>query len=132
LRIPLGGDYRLVSTGLIMSVTPRPDSRPAHAPRYGHLAPVLLVAIGYLATALGGGLLALPPGYASPMWPAAGVALVALLMGGVRCWPGVLLGAFVYTLWLDISVEGALLAAAMAIAATLQALAGAPFWAEVT
>ncbi|WP_018233458.1 PAS domain S-box protein [Thioalkalivibrio thiocyanodenitrificans] len=109
-----------------MSAPSKSDAALAQRPPpFGYLTLVLLVAIGYLATALAGGLLALPPGYASPMWPAAGVALAALLMGGLRCWPGVLLGAFVYTLWLDVSVEGALLAAAMAIAATLQALAGA-------
>jgi PAS domain S-box-containing protein len=108
-----------------MSAPSQSDAIPARQPPlFGYWTLVLLVAIGYLATALAGGLLALPPGYASPMWPAAGVALAALLMGGLRCWPGVLLGAFAYTFWLDISVEGALLGAAMAIAATLQALVG--------
>ncbi|WGS86210.1 EAL domain-containing protein [Methylomonas sp. UP202] len=35
----------------------------------------------------------IPPGYASPLWPPAGIALAALLIWGRRLWPGVWLGA---------------------------------------
>lgn len=37
--------------------------------------------------------MAVPPGYASPLWPPAGIALSALLIWGRRLWPGVWLGA---------------------------------------
>jgi signal transduction histidine kinase len=39
-------------------------------------------------------LLAIPPGYATAVWPAAGVALAAILLRGYVLWPGVLLGSF--------------------------------------
>ncbi len=34
-----------------------------------------------------------PPGFASPLWPPAGIALSALLIWGRRLWPGIWLGA---------------------------------------
>jgi integral membrane sensor domain MASE1 len=37
--------------------------------------------------------IAVPPGYASPLWPPAGIALTALLIWGRQLWPGVLVGA---------------------------------------
>ncbi len=39
-------------------------------------------------------MLAIPPGYATAVWPAAGVAFAALMIFGIRHWPGVLLGSF--------------------------------------
>ena len=39
-------------------------------------------------------LLAIPPGYATAVWPAAGVALAAVLLMGYRVLPGVSLGSF--------------------------------------
>src|SRR5437867_1401197 len=41
-----------------------------------------------------GSLLAIPPGYATAIWPAAGLALAAALLLGIRIWPGILLGSF--------------------------------------
>lgn len=38
--------------------------------------------------------LIIPPDYASPLWPSAGVGLAILLIGGPRYWPGLWLGAF--------------------------------------
>lgn len=37
--------------------------------------------------------MAVPPGYASPLWPPTGIALAALLMWGRKHWPGIWLGA---------------------------------------
>ncbi|MBI1943925.1 MAG: MASE1 domain-containing protein, partial [Betaproteobacteria bacterium] len=37
--------------------------------------------------------LAIPPGYATAVWPPSGLALAALLLGGPKFWPGVLIGA---------------------------------------
>ena len=76
-------------------------------------------------------LLAIPPGFASSVWPAAGVALMALLLGGRRLWPGVVLGSFLVNL--SATVEGAggagpvwvVLPLAIGMGAALQAALGA-------
>jgi signal transduction histidine kinase len=57
--------------------------------RYG--AGVLAVASGYYAFAVGGKALLLT-GPAGEFWPAAGLAVAVLYLGGLRWWPGVLLG----------------------------------------
>ena len=50
---------------------------------------------GYLVCARLGLLLAIPPGIASPLWPAAGLALVTTLVWGRWALPGVALGSMV-------------------------------------
>ncbi|MDD1621765.1 MAG: EAL domain-containing protein [Methylococcaceae bacterium] len=58
--------------------------------------PVFRIFVLGLAVFAGGWLgmkMAVPPGYSSPLWPPAGVALAGLLIGGRRLWPGVWLGA---------------------------------------
>ncbi|APR05068.1 diguanylate cyclase/phosphodiesterase (GGDEF & EAL domains) with PAS/PAC sensor(s) [Thauera chlorobenzoica] len=90
-----------------------------------HLRRCLIVALLY---ALAGGaamVLPLSSGYASPVWPAAGVAVAALLIWGPRCWPGVWLSGLSTNLWFDPSAAGAGLAALIASAVTAQALLGA-------
>jgi hypothetical protein len=42
----------------------------------------LLLAVAYLVTGKLALLLALPPGYASPMFPPAGIAVAGMLIGG--------------------------------------------------
>jgi PAS domain S-box-containing protein len=75
-----------------------------------------------------GRLLAVPPGYASPIWPPAGVALAALLLWGRGYWPAVWLGSFTLNLWIGTSTTGSLHGPAMlsalgiASGSTLQAL----------
>src|SRR5256885_16297337 len=39
--------------------------------------------------------LAIPPGYATAVWPAAGLALGCLLLFGNNAWPGVIIGTFI-------------------------------------
>ena len=39
-------------------------------------------------------LLAIPPGYATAIWPPAGLALAGVLTMGRRVWPGIFLGSF--------------------------------------
>jgi PAS domain S-box-containing protein len=39
-------------------------------------------------------LLAIPPGFVTPVWPPSGIALAALLLYGARLWPGIWLAAF--------------------------------------
>ncbi len=77
-------------------------------------------------------LLAIPPGYATAVWPAAGLALAAVLLLGFRVWPAVLLGSFLVNV--PTSFAAASFAAmfrslpvplAISAGATLQALLGA-------
>ena len=53
----------------------------------------LLTALAYLAAGKLALLLAIPPGYASPLYPPAGLALAAVLVYGGAALPGVALGA---------------------------------------
>ena len=55
---------------------------------------VLLTALAYAAVGGAALMLAGPPGYASPLYPSAGIALAAVLVYGARAVPGVWLGAF--------------------------------------
>lgn len=64
---------------------------PLAAPGYWIAVP--LVALAYSSIAAISLMLAIPPGYASAVWPPAGIALAAWLAFGGRIWPGILLGA---------------------------------------
>ena len=48
----------------------------------------LVLAAAYYVVGRVALLLAIPPGYATAVWPAAGVALAGLLTFGSRAWPG--------------------------------------------
>ncbi|TAN67658.1 MAG: PAS domain S-box protein [Methylobacter sp.] len=56
-----------------------------------------LIASYYLTGKLGTSL-AIPPGYATAIWPPSGIALAGILMFGYRVWPGILLGSFLVNL----------------------------------
>ena len=56
----------------------------------------LLLAVSYFAAGYIGRSLAVPPGYATIIWPASGVALCALLACGRKLWPGIWLGSFAF------------------------------------
>ena len=60
-------------------------------------AEMALVALVYYAAARLGLLLQLPGTNASPVWPPSGIGLAALMMFGLRVWPGIMLGAFLAT-----------------------------------
>ena len=62
--------------------------------RASYILAVMLLATAYAVAGRFGQLAALPPGNVTPIWPASGVALAALLMYGNRLWPGVWLGSF--------------------------------------
>src|SRR5262245_48328407 len=96
------------------------------------LGRVTAVAVAYFAAGRLGLRLAIPPGFATAVWPPSGIALAAVLLLGPRTWPGVWLGSFAVNLWVsfDASGVGALLgsvalAAGIATGSTLQALVGA-------
>jgi signal transduction histidine kinase len=82
----MGSGARLTSP---RSVTGQRVLLSAGPVRYG--ARVLAVASGYYAFAVGGKALLLT-GPAGAFWPAAGLAVAVLYLGGLRWWPGVLLG----------------------------------------
>jgi PAS domain S-box-containing protein len=80
-----------------MTTIPAPLSAPpprASSPAWAWVV-ALATAAAYAAVGGLGLVLAEPPGYASPLYPAAGVALAAILAFGRAALPGVLLGSFV-------------------------------------
>ena len=84
---------------------------------------VLLAAI-YFAAAKASLLLAIPPGYATPVWPPSGIALAALLLFGSRIWPGIWLGAALT----NFTIQGSpLLALLIGTGNTLEAVVAAAF-----
>jgi PAS domain S-box-containing protein len=85
----------------------------------------LLLAVAYAALARSGLLLASVHGSVSPVWPATGVAIGALLLGGTRLWPAVLAGAFLAN---ALTAQPLAVAAMIAVGNTLEALAGAWLW----
>jgi PAS domain S-box-containing protein len=64
-------------------------------------SPVLIsgIAAAYWATGRLALLLAIPPGYATAIWPPAGLAFAAILLCGARGWPGIVLGSFLANVW---------------------------------
>ncbi|MGE0032061.1 MAG: MASE1 domain-containing protein [Steroidobacteraceae bacterium] len=121
-----------------------PDNRVASQPQAGdtqrletykkrwslrHVRRISALAIGYFGTGILGLLLAVPPGYASPVWPASGIALAGLLLWDSRAWPGIWLGSFLVNLWAAYTATQAIpeftgfaVAASIALGSTLQAL----------
>ena len=58
-----------------------------------YLASILLLAAAYFSAAKLALLVAIPPGYATAVWPPSGIALAAILLLGNRAWAGIWLGA---------------------------------------
>ncbi len=63
-------------------------------PTSNRLLQFLLVAVGYYLSGRLGLLLAIPPGYATAVWPASGIALAATLLLGRNATAGVFAGSF--------------------------------------
>jgi len=61
---------------------------------YAWLLQIVGVAAAYFVTGKLGTFLAIPPGYATAIWPPSGIALAGILIYGYRAWPGILLGSF--------------------------------------
>src|SRR5215469_12183139 len=92
-------------------------------------APYLGLTFAYALTGKLALLLAVPPGYASPIFPPAGIAVAAMLISGWTSLPWTFLGSLLLNIWSGYSAgasEDVRVAAALVIAAasTLQAAAG--------
>lgn len=92
---------------------------------------ILILAIAYAALGKASLLLAIPPGYATVIWPPSGVALAAVVAFGYRVWPGIFIGSFLSNLSIDpgaVSIsdfgEWAFVPAGIATGAAVQAVAG--------
>jgi signal transduction histidine kinase len=64
------------------------------SPRKARLLQIAAVAIVYFLAARLGLVLAFENTNASPVWPPSGIAFAAVLIFGVRVWPGIAIGAF--------------------------------------
>ncbi|HEX6602921.1 MAG TPA: SpoIIE family protein phosphatase [Solirubrobacterales bacterium] len=82
----------------------------------------MVVALAYFASAKLGLALAFSTPSVTAVWPPTGIALAALVLGGRRLWPGVLLGAFLANVTTDVPVYTA---AGIAVGNTLEAAVGA-------
>ena len=106
---------------------PASDIRPALPAAW---LTVALAFAGYVVCARLGLLLAIPPGIASPFWPAAGLALITALVWGRWALVGVALGSMAANLGIVAgagppSVLDAAITAAIGVGVALQAWAGA-------
>ncbi|WP_339762791.1 CHASE domain-containing protein [uncultured Hoeflea sp.] len=97
-----------------------------------YLVRILLIAGLYFASGRLGLFLAVPPGFATVIWPPSGIALGVLIICGWRHWPGILLGSFLVNCYISnayspetgLDLAKALIALAIAAGSSLQALAG--------
>ncbi|PYO12030.1 MAG: hypothetical protein DMD31_17510, partial [Gemmatimonadetes bacterium] len=89
--------------------------------RLPYPAAVALLAVLYFGSAKLGLLAAVAHGVVSSAWPPTGVALAALLLAGVRYWPGIAIGALLLNATSGVSFLGA---AGIAMGNTLEAVVG--------
>jgi Predicted integral membrane sensor domain len=90
----------------------------------------LLLVVAYVVSGKLGILLAHEPGYASPIFPPAGIAIAAVFFLGGRALPWVLVGSLLLNGWIDYSTDhefgrvGVIAAVMIAFASMLQAAVG--------
>ena len=99
----------LTSTGIQFRVARDASSKRPVSAVLSWRYPVVVAAIagGYYAAAQGGEALLLT-GPAGAFWPATGVGIVVLYLGGLRWWPGVLLGDLLSREWTELPLGVAL------------------------
>ncbi|QIR15567.1 EAL domain-containing protein [Shewanella aestuarii] len=88
---------------------------------------VIVLAGMYFILGIAGLELAVPPGYATAIFPAAGLAVAAIIYGGIRLLPGVWLGSFAINLWVTgsldaLTMQHVWIALLIAIGSSIQAL----------
>ncbi|MGJ8689387.1 MAG: PAS domain S-box protein [Gammaproteobacteria bacterium] len=100
---------------------------------------ILLLTAIYIASSALGNLLVFSPSDASSFWPAAGVGLAGLLIGGISLWPGIFLGDLIFNIlkyngtasvfdslgWITIDAVGPTLQAVVGTAIIAKYLQGA-------
>ena len=109
-------------------MTGLPPRLTARLPGVGVVVPL---ALAYALVGAAGLVLAIPPGYASPVFPASGLALAAVLRFGRRAVAGVWLGSVLMNVghnWLNGTLSPASLAVAAVIATAAAAQAWAGWW----
>lgn len=90
-----------------------------------------VLTFGYALMGALGLMLAVPPGYATAVWPSSGLALAALLAWGSCVWPGIWIGSFLVNVWAsyiaqgDVGLTSILVAASIAVGSTAQAMLAA-------
>ena len=121
-----------MSPGRITEQSHSGPAPPDRFPTIKWLGSILVTAAIYFIAGKLALLLAIPPGYATAVGPAAGLALGCLLLFGNRAWPGIIIGSFLVNFWtsLDTATFGATVkSVAMPLfiggGAALQAYAGA-------
>ncbi|MGW4756655.1 MASE1 domain-containing protein [Streptomyces chartreusis] len=81
--------------GLVAPITQQKSDSPRLRDYATHALRLTIVAAAYYGSAKLGLEQQLVRGQVTPFWPPTGIALVALLMWGLRMWPGIAIGAFV-------------------------------------
>ncbi len=88
-------------------------------PKASYAAQIASLGLIYFLAAKASLTLAIPPGYATALWPPSGIALAAVLLLGWRIWPGIWIGAALA----NVTVQGLpLLAACIGTGNTLEAV----------
>src|SRR5439155_11588132 len=92
----------------------------------------LIVGVSYYIAGKLALLLAIPPGYATAVWPGAGIALAGMLLCGYRAFPAIVVGSFCVNFWTSLDAANAasilksiFLTTSIGIGAALQASLGA-------
>ena len=79
----------------------------------------LTLALAYVLTGRLGLLLAVPPGYATAIFPPAGIAMAAALIGGRRTLPWIFAGSCALNLWVGSTIEQHTAARTLAVAVVI-------------
>ena len=78
-----------------VSSDPRAELKSTASPPWmGGPQATLVLALAYYVTGRLGLLLAVPPGYATAVWPPSGLALAGILLCGYRVWPAIVVASF--------------------------------------
>jgi diguanylate cyclase (GGDEF)-like protein len=90
---------------------------------------VVILAAGYTLIGIVGLSLAIPPGYATAVWPPSGIALAAVLLWGPRVWPGIAAGSVLVNVAVGLTTAEAefgfisiLVAISISVGSTMQSL----------
>jgi two-component sensor histidine kinase/integral membrane sensor domain MASE1 len=106
---------------LANSINQKPAVTSSHSSVFVQILLILIISILYYLAARFGLTLGFKGTNASPVWPPTGIALSAIVLFGVRIWPGIFIGAFLANFATGLNVP---VAAMVAVGNTLEALTG--------